>query len=332
MKAWQYTTTAGGLEQNLTLSDFPKPKASELKKNEILVKILSVGLNPADYKVPEMPMMKYYIGTPAIPCTDYSGRIEALHSSIPAEKLKVGDLVFGRLIMTRIGALGEYAIANLSGCFKAPSGVGIDDLAAIGTAGLTAHQSLVPYVKRGDKVFINGGSGGCGTFGIQIAKILGASVTTSCSSGNVELCKELGADVVINYKTSNVLEVLGKEGQVYDLVVDNVGDSKLYLGADSYMKPGAKYLQAGLPSGGFASITKNLLMPGFLGGGKRPFKFLQMSENAPEAFEQIARWIREGKMKAVIEQIFEFGDATKALAKVREGRTRGKIVVHVSKS
>jgi len=209
--------------------------------------------------------------------------------------------------------------------------VSVDDLAAIGTAGLTAHQSLVPYVKRGDKVFTNGGSGGCGTFGIQIAKILGASVTTSCSSGNGALCKELGADLVIDYRNSNILEVLGKEGQVFDLVVDNVGDSKLYLGADLYMKPAAKYLQAGLPSSGFTSIVKNLLMLGFLGGAKRPFKFLQMSENIPEAFEQIAGWIGEGRVNAVIEKRFEFGDAVKAPEKVREGRTRGKIVVHVAK-
>lgn len=332
MKAWQYTSTEGGLEKNLHIANFPEPFASELKKNEVLVKVLSVGLNPADYKLPEMGrFMKYIIGSPAIPCQDYAGRVQATHSSIPTGTLKAGDLVFGRLGLMKIGSLGELAVAKLDGCVKIPEGVSVDDAAAIGTAGLTAHQSLVPHITSGDRVFINGGSGGCGTFGIQIAVSLGVHVTTTCSTGNVALVKELGADVVIDYKTENVLEVLSKEGQVFDLVVDNVGDSALYFGGARYMKEGAKYLQAGLPPSGFGGVAKSMILPGALGGGKRPFKFLQMSENLPDAFAQIADWIKEGKVKPVIEQTYEFEDAPKALAKLREGRTRGKIIVHIDK-
>lgn len=334
MKAWQYTTTEGGLENNLHIANFPEPFASELKKNEVLVKVLSAGLNPADYKIPELMgrFTKYIIGSPAIPCQDYAGRVQATHPSIPEATLKVGDLVFGRLGMGKVGSLGDLAVAKLDGCVKIPEGVSVDDAAAIGTAGLSAHQSLVPYVKSGDKVFINGGSGGCGTFGIQIAKTLGVHVTTTCSTGNIALVKELGADVVINYKTENVLEALAKDGPVFDLVVDNVGDSALYSGGARYMKEGAKYLQIGLLSpSGFVSIIKNSLLQGSSGGGKRPFKFLQMNRNLPDAFAQIAGWIKEGKVKPVIEQTFEFEDAPKALAKVREGRTRGKIVVHIDK-
>ncbi|TID27788.1 putative zinc alcohol dehydrogenase [Venturia nashicola] len=329
MKAWQYTTTEGGLEKNLHLVNYPEPFASELKKQQVLVKVLSVSLNPADYKIPEMgTFMKYIIGNPAIPCQDFAGRVQATHASVPESVLKVGDLVFGRSgVGAKIGSLGELTVARLDGCVKIPEGVDIDDAAAVGTAGLTAHQSIVPHVKNGDRVFINGGSGGCGTFGVQIAVMLGAHVTTTCSTANVALMKELGADVVVDYQTENVLDVLSKNGQVFDLVVDNVGDSSLYLAGERYMKEGARYLQVGLPSSGWVSIAKNSVLQ----GGKRPFKFLQTGRNLPKVFELLGEWIREGKIKPVIEQTFEFEDAPKAFEKVREGRTRGKVVVHVDK-
>merc|ERR1719238_545022 len=102
-----------------------------------------------------------------------------------------------------------------------PDGMQVDDMAGVGCTGLTMYQSIKPYVKEGDKIFINGGSGGTGIFGIQIAKALGCHVTTSCSGANVELCKGLGADEVLDYKSVDVVTALKEKGQVFSLVVDN---------------------------------------------------------------------------------------------------------------
>jgi NADPH:quinone reductase-like Zn-dependent oxidoreductase len=250
MRAWQYSDATCGLENNLKLDDFPDIKPALLSKNEVLVKVLAAGLNPADYKVPEMGrVMRATIGMPAIPGSDYAGKIIATHPT--NDSLKEGELVFGRLEqMARIGSLGEYTIANLRGAMSIPKGVGIDQAAALGTAALTSHQSLVPYVKSGQKVFINGGSGGTGTYAIQIAKILGAHVTTTCSTGNIDLMKELGADEVVDYKSTDLVEWLSKQGQVFDHVVDNIDIVELYHCADKYMKPDAKFIQVGLPAEG----------------------------------------------------------------------------------
>lgn len=95
-----------------------------------------------------------------------------------------------------------------------------------GVAGLTAYQSIVPRVKQGDRVFINGGSGGVGCFGIQLAKVVGCHVTTSCSERNVELCRRLGADGVVDYTKVSVADALKEKGWKFDHVVDNVGTNE----------------------------------------------------------------------------------------------------------
>jgi NADPH:quinone reductase-like Zn-dependent oxidoreductase len=148
---------------------------------------------------------------------------------VSIEDLKSGQLVFGRLDSPRrFGTLGGYIIPPRAGTVPLPDGVEVDDAACIGTAGLAAYQSIVPYVKKGDGVFINGGSGGTGVFGIQIAKAKDCYVVTACSTANVELCKRLGADEVIDYKKSGVVEILKKSGRKFDLVVDNEDAPKAF--------------------------------------------------------------------------------------------------------
>lgn len=202
----------------------------------------------------------------------------------------------------------------------------------------------MPKIKgdgSGERVFINGGSGGTGTFGIQIAKAVGCHVTTSCSTGNVELCRGLGADVVIDYKTQDLvaeLEKIGKQGggeQQFDLIVDNVGydPANLYWASPAYLKPGKSYVQPGSEGVTFGFVfdmLKKTYWPGFLGGGQRPWEFLGLV-NKPEDLEQIARWMQEGKVRAVVDEVFGMEDKgpVRAFEKLRLGRTRGKIVVKV---
>ncbi len=208
MKAWQFASASPTVEKNLKLNtSAPLPAGStSLPADRILVQVLAVSLNPVDHKLPEIPLLGRLItGSPATPSIDYAGRVVAtgpISKKVSSTDLKLGQLVFGRLDRpTKFGTLAEYTIAPRAGCAPIPSGVSVMDATCAATAALTAYQSIIPKIKgaAGKRVFINGGSGGTGTFGIQIAKAAGCHVTTSCSGANVGLCESLGADTVIDY-------------------------------------------------------------------------------------------------------------------------------------
>ena len=230
MKAWQHASTAGGLHKNLQLNNSaPLPPSSDsLSSDKTHVRIHTCSLNPVDYKLAEIPYVgQYIVGNPSTPCMDYSGTVV----STARKDLSPGQSVFGRLSNPgKFGVLAEFTVAPKDGCVPVPEGLSAEDAACIGTAGGTAWQCIVPNVGSGQgregegkglRVFINGGSGGTGIFGVQIAKALGCFVVTTCSTGNVELCKGLGADVSVDYRTQDVLRELRGLGG-FDLVVDNV--------------------------------------------------------------------------------------------------------------
>ena len=315
MKAWQYSQISGGVEKNLKLNNTASlpSNANSLGADQVLVKVLSTSLNPADYKFAEIPVLSgLLIKKPAYPAVDFSGRVVASgpnSKKISTEDLKPGDFVFGKLdTPTQFGCLAEYTVMPRSGCVPT-EGVSADDAACIGTAALTAYQCIVPNVKSGDRVFINGGSGGVGSFGIQFAKVKGCYVATSCSSANVDLCKSLGADQVIDYKSKDVVAEL-KKTQKFDLVVDNVGTPReLYWQAHHFTKAGTKYVQVGggLSPSDIYSLLTRMIWPGFLGGGKRSFEFLGV-KNDYGHFKEIAGWMAEGKVKALIDEVYGMED------------------------
>ncbi|KAI0383661.1 reticulon-4-interacting protein 1, mitochondrial precursor [Hypomontagnella monticulosa] len=329
MRAWLYTATRGGIEKNIKLvPDAPLPFTHTLPKDGILVKVHHRALNPADYKFPEMGLVgRAMISTPASPGMDFSGVVAQTGEAVNG--FGVGDRVFGRIPPNKFGTLGEYVVAHRDGCAIVPEGVSLEDAGCIPTAGMTAYQCIAPNVKSGDKVFVNGGSGGTGTFGIQIAKALGCHVTTSCSEKNAELCRSLGADEVIDYTKEKVSEVLKAKGLVYQLVVDNVGSpADLHKAADHFLVPDGKFMQVGVENSlsEIKTLMARQLLPSFLGGGKRKWVFL-MVQNNHEQLEQIATWMKEGKVKAVIDETFEYEDAPKAFEKLKTGRAKGKVVV-----
>lgn len=182
-------------------------------------------------------------------------------------------------------------------------------------------------------MLINGGSGGTGTFGIQIAKCLGASeVTVVCSGGNAEMCKELGADHVIDYRTQDVIAELKRSGRQYDVVVDNVfASAQLYWACGAFLKPEGPFITiAGTPSvSSVVSIMSAMLWPTMLGGGTRQFKFVTNNGNA-EMFVKIAGWMAEGKVKAIVEREYELEEAGAAFERLKTGHVRGKLVVKVA--
>jgi len=212
-----------------------------------------------------------------------------------------------------------------------PSGISHEDAASFGIVGLTETQAIRPNVKTGDKVFINGGSGGTGAYGLQIAKALGCHVTTTCSTPNVEMCKSLGADEVIDYKSADVTQTLSAQGPSFNLVVDNIGTpANLYKKSSAFIAPGGKFIQIGMSPNlsGMAQIGGNMLRPGFLGGGKAKYQML-MGQAAKSDLQLLAEWMKEGKVKGVLDSVFEWEDAPKAYEKLKTGRARGKIVVKV---
>ena len=326
MKAWQYSTTTGGLENNLKLnSSAPIPSP---KPDQHLVRILATALNPVDYKPAEVGLVnRFMISKPATPGIDFVGRMVKPASG---SSFKEGDLVFGNGALSTFagGCLREYHAVPTIGTLPLPKGVDPLDAATVAICGLTAYQSIVPHVKDGSRVFVNGGSGGTGVFGIQIAKAVGCHVTTSCSTPNVDLCKSLGADEVIDYKKGSVLEAL-KKMQPFDHVVDNVGSNQeLYFKAHEYTKPSAIFLcVAGAPTLDYMLFsTRGKMLPSFFGGGKRKFATM-FAETKIEQLKQIGDWMAEGKIKAVIDSKYPFEQAVEAFKKQKTGRAKGKIVV-----
>ncbi|KAK3676031.1 hypothetical protein LTR78_004223 [Recurvomyces mirabilis] len=328
MRASQWTYSHGGIDKNLKLNpkaSLPK-NAKSLRAGQTLVKVAYACPNPIDYKLADN--VPFIFSKPATPCLDYSGIV--VESKLG--HLKTGELVFGKTEPPSCGALGEYIVVGKEGCVPVPNDVSLKDAACVGVVGLTAYQCIVPYAKKGDKVFINGGSGGTGTFMIQIAKAVGCHVTTTCSGPNVELCKSLGADEVVDYKTTDILKKLTSSGHNYDLIVDTVfATPALYWNAHKYLKPttGRFVTIAGTPSISFIiDFLKVLVWPSVLGGGQRTFTFVTANTN-PTHYAEIAKWMEEGKVKAVIEKEFELEDADKAFAHLKSGRTKGKVVVKV---
>jgi NADPH:quinone reductase-like Zn-dependent oxidoreductase len=330
IRAWQYSSTKAGIEKNLKINPsapLPKPKP-----NQHLVQVIAIALNPVDYKPTEIPLVgRLLVPKPATPGIDFAGCIvtPAIGSS-----LKRGQVVFGVSGTSPLagGALSEFTLAEKKTTVAVPDGVDPVDAATIGVAGLTSYQSIVPKVKKGDRVFINGGSGGTGVFGIQIAKAVGCHVTTACSTANVELCKSLGADEVVDYKKQSVVEALKASEHKFDHVVDNVGaDPKLYWRCHEYTTPEAVYMMVGgTPS--FAFIVEALKMrlwPAFLGGGKRKYVAF-FPDSKYEDLELVGNWMKEGKVKPIIDQKFSFEQAPKAFEKLKSGRAKGKIVVDVA--
>ncbi|KAF6831554.1 zinc-binding oxidoreductase [Colletotrichum musicola] len=334
MRVWQYASVTGKLEDCLQLKqDATVPDASKLSKGDLIVQVISASLNPADYKVPETAVIgRLMVSFPATPGMDFCGRVVGKHPSNTA--FEEGQLVFGGYPgVGQKGVLGKRIVISSANCAPLPRGVDPDQAAAVGTAATTALQSLMPdTLKAGAKVFVNGGSGGVGTWTIQFAKALGAHVVTTCSTGNIALCKELGADEVVDYRKEDVFENLKSRGRIFDLVIDNVGSSTaLHDNSGEYLKPSGTFVLVGVGESLSLwdmqrTLTKHL-WPSFLGGGG--FYFVQM-KNTTEYFERIGRWMAEGKAKAVIDSTFPFEDVPAAYKRLREAHAKGKIVVHVS--
>ncbi|KAK0361486.1 hypothetical protein LTR91_015279 [Friedmanniomyces endolithicus] len=333
MRIWKFASAQGGIEKHLKLhtsQPLPKPKP-----NQHLVQVLAVGLNPVDYKPAEAPLIgRLVVMRPITPGFDFSGRIVT-----PADgsSLEPGHLIFGQASTNPLagGALAEYIVAPNETVCSIPPGLSPIIAGGAPVAAITAYGSLIPHIRAGSRVFLNGGSGGVGTYGIQIAKAAGAHVTVSCSARNADLCRSLGADDVLDYTTRPLLDQLKdaatKAGRPFDHVVDNVfNDPALYYQAHTYTTSSAKFIEvASGPNWAFIRFAIGAqIWPGFLGGGRRKLVIF-VSENKRETLELLANWIVEGKIKPVTDQVFPMEDAVGAFKRLKTGRAVGKVIIDV---
>lgn len=324
MRLWQ-VRNPGPLSQTLTLTSVPRP-SRDVEKGKVIVEVAVVGLNPADYKLAEAGFVaRLQLPFPKTLGTDFSGTVVAVGSDIT--DIKPGDNVLGRMFpFNSAGSLSEYVVASYDDVAVISKTVTLEQAAGAPTVAQTAYQTLAPVVQAGDKVFINGGSGGTGTFCIQIAKALGCHVTVSCSTTKVALCRELGADEVMDYKKTDILEAL-QSG-------DNVGNLNLFGSADKFLLPGGLFRLVGAPSSLSTAwkLGYNLLaskyLPVFLNGSKNTFN-AYVTKNSHEDLAQIAALMAEGKVRTVVDSVFQFSDVLKAYERLGTGSSTGKVLVHV---
>jgi NADPH:quinone reductase-like Zn-dependent oxidoreductase len=318
----------------LRLANVPEP---EVQDTDVLVRVHATAVNLLDSKLRdgEFKLILPY-RPPFILGHDVAGTV--VRTGSRASRFKVGDEVYARPRDHRVGTFAEFIAINEADVALKPKNLTMAEAASIPLVGLTAWQALVEVgkVKPGQKVFIQAGSGGVGTFAIQLAKHLGATVATTTSARNAELVKSLGADVVIDYKTQDFEKVLSG----YDLVL-NSQDPKTLDKSLGVLKPGGQLISiSGPPDPAFAKesglnlflkLVMRLLSRGVRkkakGLGVR-YSFLFMRAQGQQLSE-ITSLIEAGVIRPVVDKVFPFENTGDALAYVETGRAKGKVVIAV---
>lgn len=318
----------------LRLADVPEP---QIGANDVLVRIHATAINLLDSKIRDGEFKLFLpYRPPFILGHDLAGTVLRVGANV--KQFKLGDEVYGRPRDLRAGTFAEMIAVNADDIALKPKSLSMEQAASIPLVGLTAWQALVEVgkVKPGQKVFIQAGSGGVGTFAIQLAKHLGAMVATTTSPANAELVTSLGADVVIDYKTQDFEQMLSG----YDLVL-NSQDSKTLAKALNVLKPGGRLISiSGPPDVPFAkSLRLNLflrfvmrmLSRGVLKKAKSrgvEYSFLFMRAEGQQLSE-IAKLIDTGTIRSVVDKVYLFAQTAEALSYVETGRAKGKVVVNV---
>jgi NADPH:quinone reductase-like Zn-dependent oxidoreductase len=321
-------------KDKLQLTEIAEPTVNE---KDVLVQVYATGVNLLDSKIKsgEFKMILPY-KAPFTLGHDVAGVVTKVGSRV--SKFKVGDEVYARPADHRIGTFAEYISMNENDVALKPKNISMEEAASIPLVGLTAWQALIEKanLKKGQKVFIQAGSGGVGTFAIQLAKHLGATVATTTSTNNIALVKSLGADVVIDYKKEDFETIL----KDYDVVL-NSQDTKTLEKSLRILKPNGKVISiSGPPDVDFAKqigapwfvkLIMKILSSGIRKKAKRlgvNFSFLFMRADGNQLTE-ITSLVNAGIIKPVMDKVFPFEQTNDALAYVESGRAKGKVVVKV---
>ncbi len=323
-----------GANRALQLADVPEP---QLRDDEVLVQVHAAGVNQLDSKIKDGQfklILPYRL--PLILGHDVAGVV--VKAGPRVRQFRPGDEVYARTDDFRIGTFAEFVPVKESSLAPKPKGLTMEEAASLPLVGLTAWQALVETAKlsKGQRVFIQTGSGGVGTFAIQLARHLGATVATTTSAANFELVRSLGADVVIDYRTQDFEDVLHD----YDVVL-NSQDGKTLGKSLRVLKGGAKLISiSGPPDPAFG---RNIAAPAFvrlamrlLSSGVRrrargrgiDYSFLFMRANGGQ-LREITRLIEAGAIRPVVDKVFAFESTNEALAYSEAGHAKGKVVIKI---
>ena len=318
----------------LRAGDMPEP---EVREDDVLVQVHAAGVNVLDSKIRNgefKSILPYRL--PLILGNDVAGVVVRVGSRV--RRFKPGDEVYARPDKDRIGTFAEFISMNEDAVAIKPKGLTMEEAASIPLVGLTAWQVLIERanLKKGQKVLIHAGSGGVGTFAIQLAKHVGAVVATTTSTANLDWVKALGADSVIDYSKNDFATIL----RDYDVVVNSLGGEVLEKSLQ-VLKPGGKLISiSGPPDPGFAKdigaswILRQvirLLSYRIRKKAKRhrvSYSFLFMKANGDQ-LREITSLIESGVIRPVVDRVFPFESTNEALAYVEKGRAKGKVVVKV---
>jgi alcohol dehydrogenase len=318
----------------MRLTEVPAPEIGEY---EVLAEIHAASINPVDFKIRDgkVKLLVNY-KMPLILGNDFSGVVEKVGAKVT--RFKVGDEIYARPRKSKIGTFAEYIAIHEDDIALKPANLSFEEAASIPLVGLTSYQALtdILQLQKGQKILIHAGSGGVGTFAIQLAKLMGAAVATTASEAGANLVESLGADEMINYKTEKFEELLRN----YDYVFDTLGGEVLEK-SFGVLKSGGKIVSvSGLPNARFgkeygSGIFKTLL---FSAASKKltalekkhnvEYTFLFMKPSG-EQLRIIANFIETGKIKPVIDRVFPFEDAEKAMEYAESRRAKGKIIVKI---
>jgi NADPH:quinone reductase-like Zn-dependent oxidoreductase len=309
----------------LKLEEVEKPAP---KNDEVLIKVRAASVNPLDWRMMRgKPKIAQVIGTvmginSGRPGVDVAGEVEAVGAKVT--QFKKGDQVFGACR----GAFAEYTCSAESKIAAMPASATFEEAASINVAGLTAVQGLrdKAQLKPGQKVLINGAAGGVGTFAVQIAKHFGAHVTGVCSTRNVELVRSIGADAAIDYTK----EDFTKLPERYDVILDNVGNKSLSEFRSVLTANGRLVIVGGPHDPSILDMLGTLLGSLALSifTSKKTLMFIAKASQSDLAF--IGGLISAGKLKPVIDHVYDLNEAADAVRHVEEGHARGKVIVAVS--
>ena len=332
MKA--FLLTRYGKKEKLQLSETPKPAP---QADEVLIEVHAAGVNQLDSKLRDGEfklILPYKLPTGL--GHDVAGIVTAV--GVRVRQFKVGDEVYARPADFRIGTFAEFIAVREADVAPKPRNLTMTEAGSLPLVALTAWQALVEvaHLQKGQKVFIQAGSGGVGTFAIQLAKHLGAYVATTTSAANTTLVKSLGADLVIDYKTQDFETLL----RGYDVVL-NSQDTKTLAKSLRILKPGGIAVSiSGPPTGAFARefglpwyvrLATTLISFGIRRQAKKlgvRYTFLFMKANGRQLSE-ITKLVEAGIIKPVVDKTFPFAQTNEALAYVEAGRAKGKVVIEV---
>lgn len=306
----------------IEVAEIERPSVGD---DEVLIRVRAASVNPFDWHMlrgqPYFVRVEAGLRRPKKPGLglDVAGTVEAVGGGVAA--FGVGDEVFGGAS----GAFAEYVCGSPKNLVTKPAGVSFMDAASLNIAGITALQGLRDKGKleAGQRVLINGASGGVGTFAVQIAKAMGAEVTGVCSSRNVELVRSIGADRVIDYTR----EDFSAGDERYHVILDSVA-TRPPSACRRVLEPGGRFVAVGsLSMGNWIGPIRFLAGVRFAGLFRSQSMSVMLARTTVEDLAELGRLVESGAVDPVIERSFPLEEAASAVAHVEDGHARGKVII-----